>query len=908
MAPKRAATTPTANSQEETHAGDDLTQKLFDLRVKHDIQDYYIKSLEDQLTTAQTDHQSICQQLTESETQIHSLKTQITWLEVRCLKITQADEQRNKAVSDYLELMSESETLRSDKGEIERELIKARNEISMTNNEKKALTAEIARLRNELASSQASLDEKLRARDTSYKQMSDRCTSWKNKHDDLSKIYNESFITSGEWSQKYYEIGTELAEVRKQRDDFEKAAKNASVQRDEALTSLQAMKSDVHDIASQTTALATKRSELEKKEQELEGKQSVYQQDQAKLVKDQTYLKGQQDFHEEAARKLDSQKVAVIKREVLVAEKEKRHAQESFSLDIAKKAHKSKVDEFALKQRSLEEDAEKLRSEINELSATVDALDRREKLAQDAQKNCEQKHEDLSAKYEVRNAQLIDIQARYAEKQDSILEKIDELTKLRTQLESTKKEVENLQSQLMEVRNSAEQATSQHRETTEISHSEAVSALNLKHANEIRILNSQIKTLNDQVTAMTRKEYKDTQENLNLSNDLRERDNTISSHVENIEKLQEELKNNNTRVEDLERNEQDLHEHNERQQIERASLEATIKQLERELGAALQHLENIVAGPEFYCNQQKLREAATTLPSTTLEDDFTKDYHLDPQDISTDWSLSMVSEQELLPFSRQSFPQLTTRLYLSAGVPYEYRAIQAMLEVMLQKPAQCDSRDLPLLISLVHKLLRGMATEANAMFAVRAIELIEWKPKVRPGIEWAKYMLIRAHVSWLDLWAEAVNKIPNATSSVVPLSRIWMSNSGIPAIDNDTLTYPMPELNSVEEEVPEGSFRSPRTLFANRIDSSANFYAIVDAQARWIVVYPESEGEVDGDGLNTLPQRCRINGKLSDVPDFELPIHDQMFVERNMRALSGRSLRLWRERKSAEEKRSQGTR
>ncbi|KAG9750581.1 hypothetical protein KCU73_g6538, partial [Aureobasidium melanogenum] len=904
MAPKRAATTPTANLQEETHAGDDLTQKLFDLRVKHDIQGCYIKSLEDQLTTAQTDHQSIRQQLTESETQIHSLKTQITWLEVRCLKITQADEQRNKAVSDYLELMSESETLRSDKGEMERELIKARNEISMTNNDKKAFTAEIARLRNELASSQASLDEKLRARDTSYKEMSDRCTSWKNKHDDLSKIYNESFIKSGEWSQKYYEIGTELAEVRKQRDDFEKAAKNASGQRDEALTSLQAMKSGVNDIASQTTALASKRSELEKKEQELKGMQSVYQQDQAKLVKDQTYLKGQQDFHEEAARKLDSQKVVVIKREVLVAEKEKQHAQESFSLDIAKKAHKSKVDEFALKQKSLEEDAEKLRSEINELSATVDALDKREKLAQDAQKNCEQKHEDLSAKYEVRNAQLIDIQARYAEKQDSILEKIDELTKLRTQLESTKKEVENLQSQLVEVRNSAEQATSQHRETTEISHSEAVNALNLKHANEVRILNSQIKTLNDQVTAMTRKEYKDTQENLNLSNDLRERDNTISSHVENIEKLQEELKNNNTRVEDLERNEQDLHEHNERQQIERASLEATTKQLERELGAALQHLENIVAGPEFYCNQQKLREAATTLPSTTLEDDFTKDYHLDPQDISTDWSLSMVSEQELLPFSRQSFPQLTTRLYLSAGVPYEYRAIQAMLEVMLQKPAQCDSRDLPLLIFLVHKLLKGIAMEANAMFAIRVMELIiriakahnyawhnfyslwqEWKPKVRPGIEWAKYMLIRAHVSWLDLWAEAVNKIPNATGSVVPLSRIWMSNSGIPAIDNDTLTYPMPELNSVEEEVPEGSFRSPRTLFANRIDASAEIYAIVDANARWIVVYPQSEGKLYGRGL-ILPRRCRINGEINDVPDFELPSLDSTFVWRNMNVVA----------------------
>ncbi|KAG9724261.1 hypothetical protein KCU73_g13475, partial [Aureobasidium melanogenum] len=453
------------------------------------------------------------------------------------------------------------------------------------------------------------------------------------------------------------------------------------------------------------------------------------------------------------------------------------------------------------------------------------------------------------------------------------------------------------------VRNSAEQATSQHRETTEISHREAVHALNLKHAIEVRTLNSQIKTLNDQVTTMTKREYKDTQENLNLRNDLRERDNTISSHVENIEKLQEELKNNNTRVEDLERNEQVLHEHNERQQIERTSLEATIKQLERELGAALQHLENIVAGPEFYCNQQKLREAATTLPSTILEDDFAKDYHVDPQDFSIAWSLSMVSEQELLLFSRQSFPQLTTRLYLSAGVPYEYRAIQAMLEVMLQKPEQCDSRDLPLLISLVHKLLRGMATEANAMFAVRVMELIiriakahnytwhnfyslwqEWRPKVCPATEWAKYMLLRAHVSWLDLWAEAVNKIPNATSSVVPLSRIWMSNSGISAIDNDTLTYPMPELNSVEE-VPEGSFRSPRTLFANRIDASAEIYAIVDANARWIVVYLQSEGKLYGRGL-ILPRRCRINGEINDVPDFELPSLDSTFVWRNMNVVA----------------------
>ncbi|KAG9657864.1 hypothetical protein KCU95_g142, partial [Aureobasidium melanogenum] len=510
-----------------------------------------------------------------------------------------------------------------------------------------------------------------------------------------------------------------------------------------------------------------------------------------------------------------------------------------------------KAEEFALQQHSLEEDAERLRSEINELNATMEALDRRE---QDAQKICEQKHEDLSAKYEAQGAQLIESQAKHAKALQSILQKNDELINLRTQLESTKKEVEDLQSQLVEVQNYAEQATSQHRRTIEISqasHREAVHALNLKHAIEVRTLNQQIKTLNYQVTAMIKKESKDTQENLNLSNDLRERDNTISSHVENIEKLEEELKNNNARVEDLERNEQDLHKHNERQRIERTSLEATIKQLERELGAALQHLGNIVAGPEFYCNQQKLRDAATTLPSTTLEDDFTKDYHLDPQDISTDWSLSMVSEQELLPFSRQSFPQLTTRLYLSAGVPYEYRAIQAMLEVMLQKPEQCDSRDLPLLISLVHKLLRGMATEANAMFAVRVMELIirvakahnyvwhhfyslwqEWRPKVCPATEWAKYMLLRAHVFWLDLWADAVNKIPNATGSVVPLSRIWMGNSGVEAIDDYTLNSSMPELNSVGEEVPEGSFKSPRTLFANRIDSSAEIYAIVDAHAR----------------------------------------------------------------------------
>ncbi|KAG9685824.1 hypothetical protein KCU95_g12660, partial [Aureobasidium melanogenum] len=559
----------------------------------------------------------------------------------------------------------------------------------------------------------------------------------------------------------------------------------------------------------------------------------------------------------------------------------------------------------------------------------MDALDRRE---QDAQNDCEQKHEDLTAKYEAQDEQLIASQSRNTEGLETILTNMSELADLRTQLEHTKKQVGNLQGPLREARESAQHATSQHHqltETSQASHRDAVFALNVEHANEVRVLNQQIESLNSKVAEMAKKESDVTRQILDLNNDLQERDKTVSSHVEYIGKLKEELKKSNTRVEglkkDVERKQKDLHKHDEQQQNERKSLESTITELQGELGAALHHLGNIIAGPAIHCDQQKLRDAATTLPSTTLVDECTKDYHLDPQDVSTDWSLSMVSEHELLPYRHRPFSQLTTRLYLSAGVSHDHRAIQAILEVMLQKPDRFNFQDLPLMISLVHKLLEGIVGEDSAMFAVRVMELIirvakahnyawhnfpslwqEWKPKVSPDTNWAKYMLLSAYVSWLVLWADAVHDTNNTTASVVPLSRIWMADSGVQAIDDHTLNHAMPELKSVVEKLSVGSSRSPRTLFANRVNSSATFYAIVDVQARWIVVYPQSEGEVDGDGLNTLPQRCRINGELSDVPDFVLPDHDMMFVARNMRVLSGRSLRLWRERKAAEEKRSQG--
>lgn len=417
-----------------------------------------------------------------------------------------------------------------------------------------------------------------------------------------------------------------------------------------------------------------------------------------------------------------------------------------------------------------------------------------------------------------------------------------------------------------------------------------------------------------------------TQDKSNLNNDLQERAKTMSSQNEDLENLTADLKNSDTTFADLEmevrRKKQDLHEHDDQERIELASQTSTVTQLEGQLEAALQHLQNLIVDPGLSHDSAKLRDMTTTLPSTNFQDHFTEHHHSDPQDISTEWSLSMASENELLPFIHQPFTQLTTRVYLSVSVHDNDRAIQSMLEVMLQKPEQCDTRHLPLLVSLVHNLLQGTVTEATAMFTVRVMELIirvakahnyawysfhslwqSWKPMVRPATRWAQYMLIRAHVSWLDLWAEAVNV--NATSSVVPLSQIWMSNSRIAAIDNDTLTYAMPELSSVEEEVPEDSFRSPRTLFANRIDSSAKIYAIVDVQARWIVVYPDSEGELRGKAI-LLPQRCKLHGEFRDVPDFELPIDNSMFVVRNMNVVSVRSFLALRARHVAERQRLQG--
>lgn len=78
---------------------------------------------------------------------------------------------------------------------------------------------------------------------------------------------------------------------------------------------------------------------MEKKQQELKGKQNVLQQDHNKLVKVQTCLKVQQVSHEQAAQKVESQKEAVIKREVLGGQEEHNHAEDLLSVDIGKKTH-----------------------------------------------------------------------------------------------------------------------------------------------------------------------------------------------------------------------------------------------------------------------------------------------------------------------------------------------------------------------------------------------------------------------------------------------------------------------------------------------------------------------------------------------------------------------------------------
>ncbi|KAH0166326.1 hypothetical protein KCU67_g4357, partial [Aureobasidium melanogenum] len=259
------------------------------------------------------------------------------------------------------------------------------------------------------------------------------------------------------------------------------------------------------------------------------------------------------------------------------------------------------------------------------------------------------------------------------------------------------------------------------------------------------------------------------------------------------------------------------------------------------------------------------------------------------------WSLSMASENETRALVHQSFSQLTTRLRLMADELRDHRVLFAITDVMLQKCKlrQRSFEDIKALMILVDDYLDAEAhdiTELNAMVAARIIEIIVRAVRAtddtRRNLVWVHadqsiHLLVR-------LYANAHKN--GDTNFTTTLPQIWMLNSGDASVDLDIKTNSIEQLKSTDEMLPEGATRPARRLFANRIESAVESYAILDTEAQSIFLYLITEGAYSEMTLS-VPKRLDGRGAFKEVESFSINYGCGSFVIKNMRPVYNREIR-----------------
>jgi hypothetical protein len=350
-------------------------------------------------------------------------------------------------------------------------------------------------------------------------------------------------------------------------------------------------------------------------------------------------------------------------------------------------------------------------------------------------------------------------------------------------------------------------------------------------------------------------------------------------------------------------------------QTELDELETLPEEVEEDLKSKLETMQKSLSATVK--ENVDLRERYEALFATMLTDFEHIEEELDlgsalTDDKALDWSLSMASENETRGLVHQPFSQLTSRLRLMADEMRDDRLLFAITDVMLQKRKlrQCSAEDVTALMVLVDDYLDTEAhdiTELNAMVAARIIEVIVravkatgmswfvfhkswklWKPQMTPDETWCEFMLVRAHISWLNLYADAQKN--RNTDFATTLPQIWMLNSGDNSVDLDTKVYCIEQLKSTDEMLPEGATRPARRLFANRIESAVESYAILDTEAQSIFLYLITEGAYSEMTLS-VPKRLDGRGAFKEVESFSINYGCGSFVIKNMRPVYNREIR-----------------
>lgn len=256
------------------------------------------------------------------------------------------------------------------------------------------------------------------------------------------------------------------------------------------------------------------------------------------------------------------------------------------------------------------------------------------------------------------------------------------------------------------------------------------------------------------------------------------------------------------------------------------------------------------------------------------------------------------------------FSQLTVRLcFMMSSLREEGPKIFILIETMLQLIEACRSENILQLASSLQFYLESseqINSEHKMLVVARVIELIHraanslelywsgsadvfdlWKSKVSQYELCAQHLFVRAYFAWFAAYEKAV--LHGIRDFTLTLPELWMLIGDTDDIGLGNISYTL--LHSTDEVLLGGRPGKPRRLFADRIASSTDDYAIVDLDKQSIFVYRQAEGTHNiGKVVLTLTKRLNGDGDFEEVAPFMMTYVDIRFVDRYMKGVFRRAL------------------
>ncbi|TIA04325.1 hypothetical protein D6C82_01063 [Aureobasidium pullulans] len=931
------------NVDKQTNSSTDLSNKISQLQHERAVQATNVQQLEKTLKNAKAHNEASREEVATLSRTRDEMQEQIKRLTIDSEKLSGTEKSRDDALADLekakergdsidnmrqqlYDKLATSETLVRSLTQTNGELS---NKLSTANsNEQNAIATGIERL--------ADCREKVN-------EIAKRERDALDANIDLTKRWSDVFNAQSSWQQKYFASQQEaLNEKTTARNDLsaemnarqaaERALTQAKNERDQAMAELQDIKQGTINDAATIARIANEREQLEKQHTEFEDALKALKEAQNQLEKDQSKLAGQKEAHDTSFHKTFQLKADMDKHEGVVSEKENALNTKTEEFKLSEAAHNSKVEQFSAKEKFLRNDLIILKAEGKRLTQDLEAAADREKQLQKSKTFIEEQlrtttsRADETFKHQTRQSQEFnDLYKQILKGKDDLKDLKESEKSIMTKLDKANVTITEQQDQLREAQVAADRTArdQQHATQTDLDtlrkkHADKIAELRLEHLTELELKRIEIKDKAEKIEELEGEAYQYTQLEAKSREDLQARDTALKLKSDELDNIRTELRRSQEAYKTLERQ-------YEKQNTAQRALEKdlqTVRErlndimsakdtLEMRLRVTLSHLRQLVFDYSQDVDNQVFEHlAGVETEFDSLHKTFPTRYRWAVTKKAWSWTLSMASESETRPFLGQPFSQLTVRLcFMMSSLREEGPKIFILIETMLQLIEACRSENILQLASSLQFYLESseqIDSEHKMLVVARVIELIHraanslelywsgsavvfdlWKSKVSQYELCAQHLFVRAYFAWFAAYEKAV--LYGIRDFTLTLPELWMLIGDTDDIGLGNISYTL--LHSTDEVLLGGRPGKPRRLFADRIASSTDDYAIVDLDKQSIFVYRQAEGIHNiGKVVLTLTKRLNGDGDFEEVAPFMMTYVDIRFVDRYMKGVFRRAL------------------